>query len=209
MTGGYQGNGTFQFTYQWTQDAANGIPITASRMDQEFADATSGFDNVICRDGQSTTTALIPFANGASFGASIVYGGITLANSVAGTGSMTLETDGTWTPADNSGNVVFVSSAGFYRKIGKTVLIYGSVVYPSTADGSQASIKNLPFAASASVPGGYPSINIFGPTVASIGVVAVSATTFGAGGLATGTALQNANWSTATVYFSGVYPTDT
>jgi hypothetical protein len=64
MTSGYQGNGTFQFTFLWANDAANGIPITASRMDTEFADATGGFNNVICRDGQSTTSASIPFSQG-------------------------------------------------------------------------------------------------------------------------------------------------
>ena len=67
----------------------------------------------------------------------------------------------------------------------------------------------LPFPASALVAGGYPAINIFGPAIASIGVVVAGGSYFGAGGLATGTALQNANWSNRTIYFSGVYPTDT
>lgn len=58
---GYQGNGTFAFTYNWVNDAANGIPITASRMDGQFNDAVSGFDLVICRDGQSTIAADIPW----------------------------------------------------------------------------------------------------------------------------------------------------
>lgn len=58
---GYQGNGTFAFTYNWVNDAANGIPITTSRMDGQFNDAVSGFDLVICRDGQSTITGDIPW----------------------------------------------------------------------------------------------------------------------------------------------------
>jgi hypothetical protein len=56
----YNGDGTFSFPYVWVNDAANGIPITASRMDTQFTNATQGFDNVICRDGQSTVTANIP-----------------------------------------------------------------------------------------------------------------------------------------------------
>jgi len=58
---GYNGDGTFSFTYNWVNDAANGIPITASRMDGQFNDAVSGFDLVICRDGQSTISANIPW----------------------------------------------------------------------------------------------------------------------------------------------------
>ena len=120
MSGGYQGNGTFQFTYSWAQDAANGIAITASRMDQEFADATSGFNNVICRDGQSTISANIPwggyrltglgapttagdalsYGNAASVSTltasgALTYGGVTLSNGVTGTGLMVLSSSAT------------------------------------------------------------------------------------------------------------------
>lgn len=57
---GFDGNGNFSFTYNWVNDAANGIPITASRMDTQFNDAALGFDDCMTRDGQSPATADIP-----------------------------------------------------------------------------------------------------------------------------------------------------
>lgn len=58
---GWDGNGLFTFTYNWVNDAANGIPITASRMDGQFNDAVSGFDNCLTRDNQGKPSAnLLP-----------------------------------------------------------------------------------------------------------------------------------------------------
>lgn len=61
MAGGFDGNGNFFFTYSWANDAANGVPITASRMDGQFNDAVSGFDLCITRDGQGSASADIPW----------------------------------------------------------------------------------------------------------------------------------------------------
>lgn len=58
---GFNGSGVFSFTYLWANDAANGIPITASRMDTEFADATGGFNLCVTRDGQGSPSADIPW----------------------------------------------------------------------------------------------------------------------------------------------------
>ncbi len=54
---GWDGNGLFTFTYNWVNDAANGVPITASRMDGQFNDAISGFDNCLTRDNQGKPSA--------------------------------------------------------------------------------------------------------------------------------------------------------
>ncbi len=52
-------------------DLAGAIPVTASRVDAEDDGFATGLSNTICRDGQSTTTARIPFAAGtSSFGGS-------------------------------------------------------------------------------------------------------------------------------------------
>lgn len=56
---GFNGFGVFSFTYDWTDDKAAGVPITASRMDTQFADATSGFNNCLTRDGQGKPSANI------------------------------------------------------------------------------------------------------------------------------------------------------
>jgi hypothetical protein len=55
---GWNGAGLFSYTYTWVQDSANGIPITDSRMDQEFADAAGGLMNCYTLDSQT-----IPKAN--------------------------------------------------------------------------------------------------------------------------------------------------
>lgn len=58
---GYNGSGAFSFSYSWQNDAANAIPITASRMDTQFQDAVGGFDLCVTRDGQGSPSADIPW----------------------------------------------------------------------------------------------------------------------------------------------------
>lgn len=60
--------GIFSRLFNWETDAGNSIPITDTRMDDEMDGMADGLSNVICRDGQSTTTAKIPLALGASLG---------------------------------------------------------------------------------------------------------------------------------------------
>jgi hypothetical protein len=62
----FNGSGVHNRVHDWTQDLSNTVPVTASRMDAEHDDISSSLSNTICRDGQSTTTARIPFASGVS-----------------------------------------------------------------------------------------------------------------------------------------------
>lgn len=62
----FNGSGVHNRVHDWTTDLANTIPVTASRMDAEHDDISTALSNTICRDGQSTTTARIPFAQGVS-----------------------------------------------------------------------------------------------------------------------------------------------
>jgi hypothetical protein len=62
----FNGSGVHNRVHDWTQDLAGTIPVTASRMDAEHDDISAALSNTICRDGQSTTTARIPFASGVS-----------------------------------------------------------------------------------------------------------------------------------------------
>lgn len=58
--------------------------------------------------------------------------------------------EGTWTPADGSGaGLVFTSVTGRYTKIGRKVVAAWTLKYPSTADGSNATISGLPFTSGA------------------------------------------------------------
>jgi hypothetical protein len=55
--------------------------------------------------------------------------------------------EGTWTPTDASGaGLTFSEASGFYTKIGRSVVVLGRVVYPSTANTSACSVGGLPFA---------------------------------------------------------------
>ena len=60
----FNGNGTFNRLYSWASDATNGILVRSDRMDTEDNGFATGLSTVICKDGQTTTTAVIPFAVG-------------------------------------------------------------------------------------------------------------------------------------------------
>jgi hypothetical protein len=59
----FNGTGTFTRIYNWVNDKANGFKITASRMDGEFDGIATGLSSCITKDGQTTLTGNIPFAN--------------------------------------------------------------------------------------------------------------------------------------------------
>lgn len=55
--------------------------------------------------------------------------------------------EGTWTPTDASGaGLTFTTATGLYTKIGRLVVATFRVIYPVTANGSNAIIGGLPFA---------------------------------------------------------------
>jgi hypothetical protein len=62
----YNGSGVFARIYNWAVDRDAGVKIRADRLDTEFDGVATGLSTAICRDGQSTTTAVIPFAQGLS-----------------------------------------------------------------------------------------------------------------------------------------------
>src|SRR5215204_1596421 len=60
----FNGTGTYTRIWNWVSEKGLGNQITASKVDQEAYDIGTGLSLCICRDGQSTTTAAIPFAAG-------------------------------------------------------------------------------------------------------------------------------------------------
>ena len=61
--------------------------------------------------------------------------------------------EGTWTPTDiSAASLTFTTASGTYTKIGNTVTLTMSVVYPSTASTDVTNIGGFPFTA-ASTPG--------------------------------------------------------
>jgi hypothetical protein len=53
----FDGNGNFVRVHNWTQDAANGVDITASEMDAEDNGFAGGLTNCVTRDGQGKPSA--------------------------------------------------------------------------------------------------------------------------------------------------------
>jgi hypothetical protein len=57
----WNGSGQFTRNYSWVNDAANSIPITAPRVDNDTNDIVgNGFGNTLTRDGQGSATANLP-----------------------------------------------------------------------------------------------------------------------------------------------------
>lgn len=83
----FNGNGVFNLDFSWPNDAANGIPITAQRVQDEDQNIADGLSNVICRDGQSVTTASIPFAQGLNVLSISQLTGTTTGIPIQGTGT--------------------------------------------------------------------------------------------------------------------------
>ena len=177
------------------QPVVTGTTITSTAFNAAMSDIATALTQSIASDGQTTTTGIIPFASG-----------ITL----AGGSTLTTYTVGTWTPTDASGaSLVFSTALGSYLKIGRLVFVGGTVVYPATADASNAKIGSLPFSGSSSSGLSRQVV----PTALSTGtnpflIVTAANTTLTVETL-NGTAITNATISTIQLQFSGTYMTDT
>jgi len=54
------GSGTFNRLYDWTDDAANGLPISSTRMDDEMGGMAQALTDSIAKNGETTPTANLP-----------------------------------------------------------------------------------------------------------------------------------------------------
>lgn len=59
----FNGTGTFNRVYDWTDEAAAGNLISSTKFDQEMDGMAVGLSTCITKDGQTTITAHIPFAS--------------------------------------------------------------------------------------------------------------------------------------------------
>jgi len=108
--------------------------------------------------------------------------------------------EGTWTPAANGVSVTVTSAT--YTKIGRMVAICADVSWPANADGNQARLSGLPFAAGfdAAVAIGYNNSN-----TAAHGNIQSSTIFFYVDPSNGGASVTNANFTGATIRVSGVY----
>jgi hypothetical protein len=108
-----------------------------------------------------------------------------------------------WTPTDQSGAaLVFTAVAAFYQQIGNLVFVWGTLTYPSTADGSN-SLISLPVAVPnqqyARSPGNASAGNN------QLGILPFFGSSTAAFNNASGR-VSNSSLSTAVVNFSLFYP---
>lgn len=120
----YNGAGLFNRVYNWTSDAANAIPIMASRMDAEDTGFASALSICLTRDGQSKPSADIDWNN---------HKITNLTNATGAQDAVNLQTgDGRWikqnvTPNTQNANYIFV-----LLDINGTVLHTNSTAYAYT-----------------------------------------------------------------------------
>lgn len=125
----YNGSGVFLIN-STGQPVVSGTVISSTVFNALTADLATGLTDCVTKDGQSTTTAVIPFANGISIG-----GGATLSN----------YTQNNWVPVDASGaSLVLTVIRATYVRIGSLYFCDLDVTYPVTADVTAAKIGGLP-----------------------------------------------------------------
>ena len=109
--------------------------------------------------------------------------------------------EGTWTPVDASGaGLSFTGASAYYTRIGRTVTVVFTLVYPTTANASAARIGGLPFT-SANTNNGFNNgtfnTNNSGQNIQPS--IVANATNFAALLVATGTSATNVQLTGATL----------
>ena len=132
-------------------------------------------------------------------------------NPTAVGGSVTSKTlddyeEGTWTPSGNG--ITFTTAVGKYTKIGRVVQYSLHVVFPSTANTTNASVNQLPFSCSSGQESRAGASVGYAQTGSGLyAMVADNTTSLFLYNLS-GSNLGNNNFSTQSLYIGGTYITD-
>lgn len=118
-------------------------------------------------------------------------------------------TPASWTPSDGSGaSLTFTAVSANYTRLGNLVFAYGTVTYPSTANGSQATIAGLPFTvANHSYALSPCAVFVFGGSIAVVLRAEQNTNTLKFWNAATGAAITNANLSLLGLSWMAIYTT--
>ncbi len=163
------------------QPVVAGTTISSSVFNALTADLATGLSTAICKDGQQTTTAIIPFALGLKTDilspytvngpVSLTAGQLTFPatqNPSANANTLDDYEEGTYTPADGSGaGLTFTVNRAAYVKIGSIYFCDITLGYPVTVSGANAVITNLPgtFANVVGVDGSFFLYTAIGTTL--------------------------------------------
>lgn len=114
---------------------------------------------------------------------------------------------GTWTPIDASGaGLTLTVDAASYTKIGNFVFVTGTLSYPTTSNGSFATIGGLPFTTANQLGVGGVFLVYYGASPSLLGFLAQNANTFTVRNMA-GSSTVNSVISACTLRFQFFYPT--
>lgn len=115
----FNGSGLFARIYSWVADRNAAVKIQASRMDAEMDGMATGLSNCVTKDGQTTTSAIIPFAAGIRVSAAA--------------------------PASPANGDLWITTGGLFSRIdGRTVTMPGELVESGTKSGSASYAFDLP-----------------------------------------------------------------
>lgn len=143
---------------------ATGLRITTAAAGAGLAVAvqSSGTNEALTIDAKGsgtitlggTSTGAIALTRATTLSAALTYGGVALSNSVAGTGSMALQAEGSWTPAISFGGaavgVTYSTQTGFYKRIGNLVWVSWNLALSAKGSSTGAAlIGGLPFTSNA------------------------------------------------------------
>lgn len=166
---GFDGNGVWTRSFSWTTDAANGLAISSSRMDTEWSNITSGFNNTLTRDGQGRPSAAINWnaqdlTNVAAFaavsgtfsGALNVGGALTVtgAFSPASLAVVGAATVGTTLGVTGATTLTTLSTSGA-ATLASAVITAGATVGTSLTVGTTLTVTGIATLAAASTANGY------------------------------------------------------
>lgn len=120
--------------------------------------------NIVLADGSGTTTGLTAGVFAAT-SVTLSSGSLTFPaySGLSGTDTSNVQTgyqEGAWTPTGN-GITFSAINVAHYVRVGTKTTVWGSVTWPVTADGGQARINGLPFAANASFFAGPCSLGYY------------------------------------------------
>lgn len=121
----FNGSGTFTFTANTVQPAVTATSISSTDFNSSMTEIATALSTAICKDGQTTTTARIPFTSGISLGGVSVD---------ALTGSFT---------AACTGPIASTNTTVSYFKIGKIVCLQFTTVQPAGNNSSAEITVNM------------------------------------------------------------------
>lgn len=185
--------------------------VTAAGQDYKVGDClsvaggTGGCVRVATLSG--TGVATVVTFNAGSAGYTTTSG---VATSYLSTAASRVNTDyeeGAWIPRDASGGnlTAFTNRTATYVRIGSKVFANFDLTYPSTANGSNASIGGLPFLSNASAAYGIVNFGSHTYGTALMGYAGNSVTAFNVVLATTGVPLTNANLSTLRLIGQVIY----